>query len=153
MPKQIGVIGASVASAEIFNLAERVGREIAKRGGILVCGGLGGVMEACARGAKSMGGVTVGILPTESMEEANPYIDIKIATAMSHARNAIIARSCDSLIAVGGGLGTVSEIALAVKCGKKVICLKTESIAFEFAKILGIEIAETPEEAVEKAFS
>ena len=115
MPKQIGVIGSSVASAKIFNLAERVGREIAKRGGILVCGGLGG--------------------------------------AMSHARNAIIARSCDSLIAVGGGLGTVSEIALAVKCGKKVICLKTESIAFEFAKILGIEIAETPEEAVEKAFS
>jgi uncharacterized protein (TIGR00725 family) len=121
---QIGVIGAGQANAKERLVAEQVGAEIAKRGHILVCGGLGGVMEAAAKGTKNGGGLTVGILPGESKEDANQYIDVKIVSAMSHGRNAIITRSADALIAVGGGSGTLSEIALGLKIGRPVILLQ-----------------------------
>lgn len=150
MPKQIAVIGAGKGSEEIEKLSEEVGREIAMSGSILICGGLGGVMEAAARGAKEKGGITVGILPGTDKSEANEYIDIKIVTAMSHARNAIIARTADALIAVGGEHGTLSEIALGLKSGKLVIVLEVNA---SLANVKGTLLAKTPREAVEMALS
>lgn len=121
----IGVIGGSSCDAKTAKIAEKIGRRIATSGDILVCGGLGGVMEAAARGAYKAGGTTIGILPGKSKEEANPYIRIPIVTAMSHARNAIIVRTADALIAIDGKFGTLSEIALARACDKPVIALLT----------------------------
>lgn len=149
MPRQIAVIGAGKGSEEIDKLAEELGREIAVSGSILICGGLGGVMEAAARGAKEKGGTTVGILPGTDKSESNKYIDIKIVTAMSHARNAIIARTADALIAVGGGHGTLSEIALGLKSGKQVIVLEKGSTSP--MEVKGMSLAKTPKEAVEMA--
>ena len=145
MPKFIGVIGGSEASEELLRLAERVGSLIASEGCVLVCGGLGGVMEAAAKGAKSAGGLTVGVLPGGSRSDANPYIDIAIATNMGHARNAIIAHTCDALIAVGGRYGTLSEISFGLALGKRVVSLKSWDVD------PGIITAGTPEEAVSKA--
>ena len=107
MSIQIGIIGASECSLETERLAEEVGREIARNKAILVCGGLGGVMEASARGAKQEGGITVGILPGFSFEDANPFIDIPIVTGLSHARNVLVVRSSHALIAIEGGYGTL----------------------------------------------
>ncbi len=140
----IGVIGASSCSAEIAKLAEAVGREIGKRGAVLICGGLGGVMEFAAKGAKEAGGITIGILPGTSKEEANCYIDIPIVTGLGHARNIIIAHSSDSLIAISGEHGTLSEIAIGLKLRKTVIGLNTWDIE-------GVIRAKTAADAVEKA--
>ncbi len=150
MTKQIAVIGAGEANAKIEGLAEEVGREIAASGAILVCGGLGGVMEAAARGAKEAGGTTVGILPGSDKSTANKSIDIKIVTAMGHARNAIIASSADALIAVSGEYGTLSEIALGLKLKKPVIVLEGAKSAFTNVK--GVQNAKTAEDAVKMAF-
>ena len=149
MTKQIAVIGQGELSEKIERLAEEVGKEIASQGAVLICGGLGGVMEAAARGAKEGGATTVGILPGGDKAEANKHIDIKIATAMSHARNAIIARTADALIAVGGGYGTLSEIAFGLKLKKRVIIL--EGAMSELTDVKGVTIAKTPKEAVEMA--
>ncbi len=124
----IGVIGGSQASPEIKNIAYEVGRNIAKRGDILICGGLSGVMEEASRGARESGGMTIGILPGKKKEESNPYIDIPIVTAMSHARNAIIVRTSDILIAIDGAYGTLSEIGLALADHKRIIGIKTWGI-------------------------
>lgn len=121
----IGVIGASEASEELKQLAEFLGRFIAERGWTLVSGGLTGVMEAASKGASASGGTVVGILPTAAASDANPYVSVPIATNMGHARNAIIAHTADVLVACGGGYGTLSEIALANKLGKKVFGLMT----------------------------
>ena len=142
----IGVIGAGDCNDDVAAKAEAVGREIAKRGGVLICGGLGGVMEAAAKGAASQGGLTIGILPTSHKKNANPYIDIAICTGMGQARNAIIALTSDVLIAVGGEYGTLSEIALGLKAGKPVISLGGWNIK-------GMLIANNAEEAVKMAFS
>jgi uncharacterized protein (TIGR00725 family) len=142
---QIGVIGAGGCSGEVQKIAEEVGREIAKKGAILICGGLGGVMEASARGAKAEGGITVGILPGFDPSDANPFIDIKIITGLSHARNVLIVRSSDALIAVSGGYGTLSEIAIALKLQKPVVGLKTWDISPAIVQ------AGNAEEAVKKA--
>jgi uncharacterized protein (TIGR00725 family) len=149
MTKHIAVIGAGQVNTKIEKLAEGVGREIAASGAILLCGGLGGVMEAAARGAKDRRGTTVGILPGSDKSKANKFIDIKIATAMSQARNAIIASSADALIAVGGEYGTLSEIALGLKLKKPVIVL--EGAKSVFTNVKGVQYAKTPEEAVEIA--
>jgi uncharacterized protein (TIGR00725 family) len=143
----IGVIGGSQASPEDLERAEEVGRRLAGAGAILVCGGLGGVMEAAARGAKAEGGATVGILPGGSRADANRYIDIAIATNMGHARNAIIANTCDSLIAVAGGYGTLSEMAFGLDQGKPVIALGSWQVD---AAVLR---AESAEDAVAKALA
>lgn len=119
----VGVIGGSETDKKTFNLAYEIGKEIAKHNYILVCGGMGGVMESACKGAKSADGVTIGILPGKDKTDANPYIDIPIVTAMSHARNAIIVRTADILIAIGGKYGTLSEIALAKVINKTVIGL------------------------------
>ena len=147
MPRFIGVIGGSEAAPDILMLAEQVGSLIARAGGVLVCGGLGGVMEAAAKGAKSEGGMTVGIVPGPSRAEANDHIDIAVATNMGHARNAVIAQTCDALIAVGGRYGTLSEIGFGLALGKKVIGLRSWDID------PGIIPARDPEDAVQKAVS
>ena len=140
----IGVIGASSCSAEIAELAEAVGREIGRRGAVLVCGGLGGVMESASKGAKEAGGLTIGILPGTSREEANCYIDIPIVTGLGHARNIVIAHSSDRIIAISGEHGTLSEIAIGLKLKKTVIGLNTWDIE-------GVISVKTAAEAVEKA--
>lgn len=146
MPKtMIAVVGAGEAGAALSKTAEEVGRLIAKRGALLVCGGLYGVMEAAARGAKAEGGITVGILPRLDKADANPYIDVPIATGFGEGRNVLIVRSADALIAIGGEYGTLSEIAFALKTGKPVIGIGTWDIK-------GIIKAGSPEDAVNKAF-
>jgi uncharacterized protein (TIGR00725 family) len=145
--KQIGVIGAGNCSNETRALAEAVGKEIAKKGAVLLCGGLGGVMEAAAYGAKLEGGVTIGILPGTCREDANPWIDIAILSGMGHARNALIAQSSDALIAVSGEYGTLSEIAFGLKMGKPVFVLDCKW------KIEGVKRARSPQEAVEFALA
>jgi uncharacterized protein (TIGR00725 family) len=148
----IGVIGDGECSEGVARIAYEVGRRIGEGGAVLVCGGRGGVMEAAARGAKSAGGLTVGILPGVSREEANPYVDIPIVTGMRDARNVIIARSCQVLIAVGGMFGTLSEIALACKFGVPVVGLCTWTIDRPGLTHPPIVEAKDPEEAVEAAF-
>ncbi len=129
MKKIIAVIGGStIKDDEIRQIAFETGKEVASRGYILVCGGMGGVMEEAAKGAKSVGGIVVGILPGKDKAEANPYIDIPIVTAMSHARNAIIVRTADCVIAVDGEYGTLSEIALAKVINKPVFGIKSWDI-------------------------
>lgn len=96
-----------------------MGRELGARGVVVVCGGLGGVMEAACRGAKEAGATTVGILPGSDRSAANPFVDVAIATGLGEARNALVVRAADALIAVGGAYGTLSEIALALKAGKR----------------------------------
>lgn len=139
---QIGVVGSGVCDDELYNIAFRVGQLIAEKGHVLINGGLGGVMEASAKGAKSKNGVTVGILPRKA-NEANPYIDIKIATDMGHARNVIIVHSCDAIISVGGEYGTISEIAIALRERKPVASIRPKVI------IEGMRVFQTPEEAVD----
>lgn len=142
---RIGVIGASRCSKKIAKIAYQVGKEIAKRKAILICGGLGGVMEEAARGAKENKGLTMGILPGFSSSDANPYIDIPIVTGMDHGRNIIVVRSCDAIIAVGGKEGTLSEIAFALK-------LRIPLIGIETWKIEGVIRAKDAKNAVKKAF-
>ena len=119
----ISVIGGSDSSPSNLDLAERVGAEIAKRGAILACGGLGGVMEAACRGAKKEGGQTLGILPSDTKEHANEYVDIAIPTGMGYARNFLVAKTGDAVIAIDGSAGTLSEIAIAWFSNKPVISL------------------------------
>jgi uncharacterized protein (TIGR00725 family) len=121
----IAVVGAERASTDESQAAEAVGREIAEAGAVLVCGGLGGVMEAACRGAKHAGGTTVGILPGSDRRDANEYVDVAIATGLGEARNALVVRAADVLIAVGGEYGTLSEIALALKSGRPVVGIGT----------------------------
>ena len=141
----IGVIGASQPSPAGLRMAEEVGCEIAMRGAVLVCGGLGGVMEAAARGAQRAGGMTIGILPGFSFEDANPFITIPIVTGMSHARNVLVVRSSQAVIALEGGYGTLSEVAIALTLGIPVVGLGSWEVSRE------IIMVETPEVAVEKA--
>ncbi len=125
----VSVVGGGRCDERTYRIAYEVGRGVAERGAVLVCGGLGGVMEAACKGAKSKGGLTVGILPSDDRRDANPYVDVAVPTAMGEARNAIVARSGDGLIAVGGEFGTLSEIALALKIGKPVAGIETWEIS------------------------
>ena len=122
---RIGVMGAGSCDTDTARLAREVGREIGRTGAILICGGRGGVMEECARGAKEAGGLTVGILPGSNPEDANDWIDLPIATDLGNARNVINVLTSDVIIAIRGGSGTLSEIALALKVGTPVIGLET----------------------------
>ncbi len=141
----ISVIGAGECSEKIYEIAENVGGLIARGNAVLVTGGLGGVMEAASKGAKEAGGITVGILPGFSKDEANKFVGIPITTGLSHARNTIVVRSADAVIAVAGEYGTLSEIAIALKLGKPVIGINT------WDNVEGIIKVNTPEEAVQKA--
>jgi uncharacterized protein (TIGR00725 family) len=147
----ISVIGASKCSAKEAKLAEEVGRELAKRGAVVICGGLTGVMEAVCRGAKSEGGLTVGILPGNSRKDANPYVDIPILTGMGYTRNPIVVRTGQAAIAIGGKYGTLSEIAYALQEKIPVIGLGTWKLANGKSKEVSITIANGASDAVDKA--
>jgi uncharacterized protein (TIGR00725 family) len=121
----IAVCGESNPETVLGDVAFDVGRGIAQRGAVLLCGGSTGVMEHAARGARSAGGLTVGILPGDDPEAANPYVDVALATGLGQARNAVIAYSAQGVIAIGGGYGTLSEIGLAMRIGRPVIGLRT----------------------------
>lgn len=141
---RIGVIGGSSPDKQSRQHAFRVGQLIAEKGAILVCGGLSGVMEAASRGAKEAGGLTMGILPGNSLDDANIYIDIPVATGLGYARNSLVVMNSDVLIAVNGQYGTLSEIAYGCIYGKKVIGIGTWDIQ-------GVDSVESPEAAVDKA--
>ena len=147
--KRIAVIGAGTCDPETKKLADEVGWRIAKAGAILICGGMSGVMEAAAQGAKKGNGMTIGILPSYNPNDANIYIDIPISTGLGHARNVIVVASSDAVIAVGGEYGTLSEIALALKLNKPVIALKS----WHLRQTDKIKIAHSPEEAVKLVFT
>jgi uncharacterized protein (TIGR00725 family) len=121
----IGVIGASRADEELTRLAEELGREIASRGAAVVCGGMTGVMEAVCKGARSKGGLTIGIIPSDDKNDANKYVQIPIVTGMGVGRNVMLVKTADVVIAVGGEFGTLSEIAHALNIGKTVISLRS----------------------------
>jgi hypothetical protein len=149
----LAVVGAGIPDPESDALAEEVGRAIAEHGAYLVCGGLEGVMEAACRGAKSAGGTTIAILPTLDRSAANPYVDYAIPTGMGEMRNALVVRSADAVIAIGGEFGTLSEIAFALKTGKPVIGLRTWDLAAAKPGLpaVSISVVETPRVAVDEA--
>jgi uncharacterized protein (TIGR00725 family) len=149
----VAVIGSAHCSARVAALAEKVGREIARHGAVLVCGGRGGVMEAACRGAKDEGGTTVGILPGMDRSEANPYIDVPIVTGLGEARNAVVVRSADTVIAISGGYGTLSEIGLARKMGRPVVGLETWELHQDGLPGTVVVHAGTPVRAVEMALA
>jgi uncharacterized protein (TIGR00725 family) len=149
----IGVIGGGRVDQRTANLAEEVGREIARRGAVLVCGGLGGVMEAACRGASEAGGLTIGILPGEDRRDANPFVRIPIVTGMGPARNVAVVRSCHAVIAVDGAYGTLSEIGHALNCGIPVVGLNTWSLTRNGAADTAVVTAATPADAVDIAIS
>jgi hypothetical protein len=139
----IGVIGAGQCDEKIYEAARKVGAGIAKVGATLVCGGLGGVMEGACRGAYETGGKTVGILPGADKVQANPYVMIPIVTDLGHARNIVIVRTADMLVAISGGYGTLSEISIGLKLGKPIIGLYT------WPEMKGVQYVSTPEEVLE----
>src|SRR5262250_2781514 len=147
----VGVVGAGTAEGRTVQVAEEVGRLLAARGVTVVCGGLGGVMEAVCFGAKSAGGTTVGILPGLDRSEANTWVDVAIPTGLGEARNALVVRAADVLIAVGGEYGTLSEIALALKTGKPVVGIDTWELSRSGIARRDIVQAATAAEAVEQA--
>jgi uncharacterized protein (TIGR00725 family) len=125
----VAVVGAggSVA-ADVLADAEAVGAELARRGAVVVCGGLGGVMEAACRGARAEGGLTLGILPGAQRAAANPWVSVAVATGLGELRNGLVVRGADAVIAIAGGYGTLSEIALALKAGVRVVGLRSWEI-------------------------
>jgi uncharacterized protein (TIGR00725 family) len=141
----IGVIGGGGCSDEVYRLAEEVGEKVAEAGAVLVCGGLGGVMEAASKGAKKANGVTIGILPGTDKYQANPYIDYPIVTGLGEARNSLVVRNSDAVIALPGEFGTLSEIAFALKSGKPVVGITTWDVSEKIIQ------AKNPKEAVETA--
>jgi uncharacterized protein (TIGR00725 family) len=149
--KIIAVIGGGQCTKKEARLAEEVGRELARRGAVLVCGGLGGVMEAACRGAGAEGGTTIGILPGEDRHTANPHVQIPIATGLGYARNIAVVRSAQAVIAVGGSYGTLSEIGYALQGGTPVIGLKTWSLSRNGREDKSIIPAQSPAEAVDRA--
>jgi len=149
----IAVCGAGHCGAALAALAEEIGRRAAEAGATLVCGGLGGVMAAACRGARSVGGTTVGILPGDDTRAANPDVLIPIATGMGEARNVVIVRTADVVIAIGGEYGTLSEIALARKIGRVVIGLNTWDLGRDANGNPHIVAVDTPEAAVKAALA
>jgi uncharacterized protein (TIGR00725 family) len=147
----IAVIGAGQCTPREAGVAEEVGRELARKGAVLVCGGLGGVMESACRGALKEGGRTIGILPGNSAEEANPFVQFPLVTGMGHARNVIVVKSARAVIAVGGSYGTLSEIAHALQNRVPVVGLSTWELARNGREDTSVVPASTPQEAVEKA--
>lgn len=149
----VGVIGEGACSARVARDAERVGRAIAEAGAVLLCGGLRGVMEAASRGAAEAGGTVVGLLPGFARGDANRWVTIPIVTGMDQARNVILVRSCDAVIAIGGRYGTLSEIALALKFGTPVVGLRTWGLRQPENRRVPLAGATTPGDAVRLALA
>jgi uncharacterized protein (TIGR00725 family) len=147
----IAVVGPGEATRVELERAEEAGAAVAEAGAGLVCGGLGGVMEAACRGARSRGGLTLGLLPGLDREAANGWVIVAVPTGLGEARNALVVRAADAVVAIGGGWGTLSEIALALKTGVPVVGLGTWEPAREGEPVPGIVPADDPREAVEAA--
>lgn len=147
----IAVIGGSDCTPEEARLAEEVGRGLARNGAVLICGGLGGIMEAACKGASAEGGLTVGILPGGSRQTANPYVNIPIVTNLGEARNIIVVKSAEAIIAIGGGYGTLSELGHALRNGTPVVGLNTWSLSRNERPDNSIVPAHNPADAVKKA--
>lgn len=151
--KIVAVIGASKCSPQETKWAEEVGRELARNQAVVICGGLMGVMEAVCRGASREGGLTLGILPGDNVEAANPYVGIPIMTGLGYARNVIVVKSAQAAIAIGGSYGTLSEIAFACQRGIPVIGLNTWELSRNGNADNKIIQAQNPGEAVKIALS
>jgi hypothetical protein len=149
----IGVIGSGQATPEQARLAEQVGALLARRGAVLLTGGLGGVMEAASRGASGAGGLVLGLLPGADPREANPHVGLPLATGLGEARNLLIATASQALIAVGGALGTLAEIAFALKAGRTVIGLATWPVDARLSGGSTVLVAGSAEEAAELALA
>ena len=147
----VAVVGGHDSDDATMEAAEEVGRHIARRGAVLVCGGRGGVMEAACRGAKAEGGVTLGVLPGDSRAGANDHLDVAVATGMGEMRNMIVVHSADVVIALSGEFGTLSEIAFALRIDKPVVGLDTWELATPVDGTDPIERVSSAEEAVRRA--
>jgi uncharacterized protein (TIGR00725 family) len=147
----VAVIGSGEPDPERDRQAENVGRALAEHGAVLLCGGLGGVMEAACRGATLAGGTTVGLLPGPDRRGANPHLTIALPTGMGELRNGLIVRGADAVIAVGGEYGTLSEIGFALKLGRPVVGLQTWELAREGVPREAVMVVESAEEAVRRA--
>lgn len=147
---RVSVIGGGIVTDEEAALAEDVGRELAARGHAVVCGGRGGTMEAVCRGAKAEGGTTIGILPEADPSAANDYVDVPIATGLGHARNALVPLNGDAVVALAGGVGTLTELGFAGIYDRPVVGLETHDLsALEADLAVDLETVETPAAAVD----
>ena len=149
----IAVIGSGVCTPDVAAVAEAVGRELALQGATVVNGGLTGVMEAVSKGAREAGGHTIGLLPGTDAADANQYIEFALPTGLSHARNTIVARSADAIIAIDGSYGTLSELAFALIYNTPVIGLNTWELAIDGKPDDSIIRATDPKDAVDKALA
>ncbi|HSB90950.1 MAG TPA: TIGR00725 family protein [Anaerolineales bacterium] len=152
-PRVVSVAGGSTCPPQEAALAEEVGRRLAEAGAILVCGGGGGVMEAACRGAVDAGGWTVGFLPGAEQGQGNAYLSLAVPTGLGEGRNVLVVRAGQALIAIGGGYGTLSEIALGLKIGRRVVGLSTWTATTPLGEAAGILQAHTPEETVTLALA
>jgi uncharacterized protein (TIGR00725 family) len=149
----VAVCGESDPQTSLADVAFELGRGIAQRDAVLICGGLTGVMEHAARGARAAGGLTIGLLPGDDPNEANEFVQVAIATGLGHARNAILARTADGVVALGGGLGTLSEIALALRNGRPTIGIQTWRFDRDRRTEPELPIAANPKDALDWLFS
>jgi uncharacterized protein (TIGR00725 family) len=147
----LGVVGSGEPDQTTDLLAERIGREIAEAGAVLVCGGLGGVMAAACRGAVAAGGLTIGLLPGMSRGDANPWIEVAIPTGLGELRNGLVVRASDVLIAIGGEYGTLSEVAFALKLGRPVVGVGTWQLERPDGNLDDAVTRATAQDAVVKA--
>jgi uncharacterized protein (TIGR00725 family) len=147
----VGVAGASRPEPPLLAEAELLGRRLGEAGAVVVCGGGPGVMEAVCRGAQAAGGTTIGLLPGLDRAEGNPYLTVSIPTGLGQGRNLLLVRSSNAVIAVGGGFGTLSEIALALRTGTPVIGLATWSLQLDSRQVDAFPVADTPDAAVRLA--
>jgi uncharacterized protein (TIGR00725 family) len=150
---RIAVIGSGTADRDDVDGAYAVGKALAEAGAVLVCGGLGGVMEAACRGAEHGGGDSIGLLPGSDPSEANEFVKVAVATGLGEARNVLVVHNADAVIAVGGEFGTLSEIALALKAGIPVIGLDTWSLGKGGTEVTAIHVVASPQEAVDVALA
>jgi uncharacterized protein (TIGR00725 family) len=151
MSLYVGVAGASRPGPGLLDQAELLGRRLAEAGAIVVCGGGPGVMEAVCRGAQAAGGTTVGLLPGLDRAEGNPHLTISVPTGLGQGRNLLLVRSSNALVAVGGGYGTLSEIALALRTGTPVVGLATWSLQLDAHQVDAFPIAGDPDTAAQLA--
>jgi uncharacterized protein (TIGR00725 family) len=149
----IGVAGASQPEQEQIELAETLGRRLAEAGAVVVCGGGGGLMTAVCRGAAAAGGTSVGLLPGNHRREGNAYLSVALTTGLGEGRNVLLVRASDALVAVGGGFGTLSEIALALRVGVPVVGLRTWSLGLAGRPVDAFPVATDPNDAAQLALA
>ncbi len=150
-PPYVAVVGPHDATQKELDQAEAIGAGLARAGAVLVCGGLGGVMHAAARGCQQAGGTSIGILPGDDRDPGSPHLSVAISTGMGETRNAVIVRTSDAVIAISGEFGTLSEVAFALKLGTPVVGLGTWELSKRGRPVEAIHRVETPEEAVAEA--